>query len=317
MPPALSFSPEVAAALAAHRPLVALESTVIAHGLPRPHNLELARRMEAIVRVQGATPATIALLGGQIKIGLTDEELHYLANANGVWKVSRRDFPVIATRKADGATTVAGTMIAAAWAGIKVFATGGIGGVHRGDHTDVSADLPELARTPVAVVCAGAKSILDLPATLEWLETAGVPVIGLGTDEFPAFYARSSGLRLEARADSIAEVAAMIQTKWDMGLSGGVLIANPIPEDAALPAGMINGAIEQALAAAEAEGVKGKAATPFLLARVAEITGGSSLRANMALLENNARVAAQLAAQIAAHISPESQETSKLAPVIP
>jgi pseudouridine-5'-phosphate glycosidase len=295
----LHFSPEVASALEARQPIVALESTVIAHGLPRPHNLDLARRMEAIVREGGATPATIAILGGQIKIGLADEELRYLADADHVWKVSRRDFPIVAARKADGATTVAGTMIAAAWAGINVFATGGIGGVHRGDRTDVSADLPELARTPVAVVCAGAKAILDLPATLEWLETAGVPVIGLGTDEFPAFYSRSSGLRLDARVESVAEVAEIIKTKWEMGLTGGVLIANPIPAESAIPPEEINRAIEQALAVAEIEGVKGKAVTPFLLAKVSEITGGSSLRANVALLENNTKLAARLAVQLA------------------
>ncbi|MEK7785572.1 MAG: pseudouridine-5'-phosphate glycosidase, partial [Chloroflexota bacterium] len=254
-----------------------------------------ARRMEAIVRENGAVPATIAILKGQIKIGLTDDELAYLANADGVWKVSRRDFPVVAVRKADGATTVAGTMIAAAWAGIKIFATGGIGGVHRGDRTDVSADLPELSRTSVAVVCAGAKAILDLSATLEWLETAGVPVIGYGTNEFPAFYTRASGLRLEASAESAAETAAMINAKWAMGLEGGVLITVPIPEEAALPADSINQAIEQALAAAEWQGIRGKAVTPFLLAKVVEITGGSSLRANIALLENNARVAAEIA----------------------
>ncbi len=293
--PKLSFSPEVEAALAARRPVVALESTVIAHGLPRPHNLQLARKMEAIVRQNGAVPATIAILKGQIKIGLTDDELAYLANADGVWKVSRRDFPTIVIHKADGATTVAGTMIAAAWAGIKVFATGGIGGVHRGGHADVSADLPELSRTSVAVVCAGAKAILDLPATLEWLETVGVPVIGYGTNEFPAFYTRASGLRLEASAGSAVEVAAMINAKWAMGLEGGVLITVPIPEEAALPADSINQAIEQALAAAEWQGIRGKAVTPFLLAKVVEITGGSSLRANIALLENNARVAAEIA----------------------
>ena len=295
MSPKLSFSPEVEAALSARRPVVALESTVIAHGLPRPQNLQLARKMESIVRQHGVAPATIAILKGQIKIGLTDDELAYLANADGVWKVSRRDFPVIVTHKADGATTVAGTMIAAAWAGIKVFATGGIGGVHRGDRTDVSADLPELSRTSVAVVCAGAKAILDLPATLEWLETVGVPVIGYGTNEFPAFYTRASGLRLEASAESAVEVAAMINAKWAMGLEGGVLITVPIPEEAALPADSINQAIEQALAAAEWQGIRGKAVTPFLLAKVVEITGGSSLQANIALLENNARVAAEIA----------------------
>ncbi len=295
-----SLSPEVSLALAAGRPVVALESTVIAHGLPRPRNLELARRMEAIVRDCGATPATVAILRGQVKVGLTDDELFYLANTDGVWKVSRRDFGAIAARKADGATTVAGTMIAAAWAGIKVFATGGIGGVHRGDRTDVSADLPELARTSVAVVCAGAKSILDLPATLEWLETAGVPVIGLQTDEFPAFYSRSSGLRLPegARAETPAEAAAMVKAKWDMGLTGGAVIAAPIPAEAALPADEIDAAIDRALAAAEAQGVKGKAVTPFLLAKVAELTGGHSLKANIALLENNARVAAEVAAAL-------------------
>lgn len=251
--------------------------------------------MESIVRQHGAVPATIAILKGQIKIGLTDDELAYLANADGVWKVSRRDFPIIVTHKADGATTVAGTMIAAAWAGIKVFATGGIGGVHRGGHADVSADLPELSRTSVAVVCAGAKAILDLPATLEWLETVGVPVIGYGTNEFPAFYTRASGLRLEASAESAVEAAAMINAKWAMGLEGGVLITVPIPEESALPAVAINEAIEQALAAAEWQGIRGKAVTPFLLAKVVEITGGSSLQANIALLKNNARVAAEIA----------------------
>jgi pseudouridine-5'-phosphate glycosidase len=299
MPPALQFSPEVSQALKRGKAVVALESTVIAHGLPRPQNLELARRMESIVRERGATPATIAILRGEIKIGLTDDELKYLANADGVAKVSRRDFPIIVSQKADGATTVAGTMIAAAWAGIKVFATGGIGGVHRGGGTDISADLPELARTPVAVVCAGAKAILDLPATLEWLETAGVPVIGFQTDEFPAFYSRTSGLKLEARAESASEVAAMINAQWEMGFESGALIAAPIPEAAALPASEMNAAIERALAAADAEGVKGKAVTPFLLAKVAEITGGRSLKANVALLENNARVAAEVARALA------------------
>ncbi|MBM4423279.1 MAG: pseudouridine-5'-phosphate glycosidase [Chloroflexi bacterium] len=294
----LSFSPEASAALAAGKPVVALESTVISHGLPRPQNLQLAQRMETVVREHGATPATIAIIGGQVKIGLTDDELHYLANADGVIKVSRRDYPMAVAKKLNGATTVAGTMIAAAWAGIKVFATGGIGGVHRRDRTDVSADLPELSRTSVAVVCAGAKAILDLPATLEWLETAGVPVIGFSADEFPAFYSRSSGLRLEARADSAAEAAAMIRAKWAMGLEGGVLIANPIPAEAALPHEEIDGAIERALAEADAQGVKGKAVTPFLLSRVNEMSGGASLKANLALLENNAKAAAEIASHL-------------------
>lgn len=297
MPPQLSFSPEVANARANGLPIVALESTVITHGLPRPHNLQLARRMEATIRERGAVPATVALIGGQIKIGLTDDELIYLANADQVVKVSRRDFGNVVAKKLDGGTTVAGTMIAAAWAGIKVFATGGIGGVHRGDRTDVSADLPELGRTSVAVVCAGAKAILDLPATLEWLETAGVPVIGYGTDELPAFYSRTSGLKLADGmcANSAAEAAAMIRAKWDMGLDGGVLVVNPIPVEAAIPNSEIESVIDQALNDAVQQNVKGKEVTPFLLARVAELSGGHSMEANLVLLENNARVAAEIA----------------------
>jgi pseudouridylate synthase len=301
MTPQLSFSPEVADALARQQPIVALESTVITHGLPRPDNLKLARRMEAVVRENGAAPATVAVLGGVIKVGLTDEELSYLANADAVVKVSRRDYPIVTAKKLDGGTTVAGTMMAAAWAGIKVFATGGIGGVHRGDHTDISADLPELSRTAVAVVCAGAKAILDLPATLEWLETAGVPVIGYQTEEFPAFYSRSSGLRLAdaACANTPTEVAELIKAKWGLlGLEGGVLITNPIPAEAAIPNEEIAGAIEQALKDSIAQNVKGKAVTPFLLARVAEITAGKSMAANLVLLENNAKLAAQIAASL-------------------
>lgn len=302
MTPPLSFSPEVADALNQHQPLVALESTVITHGLPKPENLKLARRMEEVVRANGATPATVAVLGGVIKVGLTAEELEYLANAESVVKVSRRDYPIVTAKKLDGGTTVAGTMMAAHWAGIKVFATGGIGGVHRGDHTDISADLPELSRTPVAVVCAGAKAILDLPATLEWLETAGVPVIGYQTEEFPAFYSRSSGLHLAdaACADTPAELAQLIRSKWELGLEGGVLVANPIPAQAAIPNHEIAGAIEQALQLAAAQHVTGKAVTPFLLARVAELTGGHSMAANLVLLENNAKLAAQLAVRLQA-----------------
>ena len=298
MPPPLFFSPEVADAIGRRQPLVALESTVIAHGLPRPLNLNLAQRMEELVRKCGATPATIAILNGQIKVGLTPDELNYLANADGVIKVSRRDFPIVATRKQDGATTVAGTMIVAAWAGIKVFATGGIGGIHRGDGSDISADLPELSRTSVAVVCAGAKSILDLPATLEWLETAGVPVIGYQTDEFPAFYSRSSGLKLEACADDAKEAAQMIKTKWEMGLEGGVLIVNPIPKTESLDRQKIDKAIAKALSAAKTKGIRGKAVTPFLLSHLSKATHGESLKANIALLENNARVAAMIAGEM-------------------
>jgi pseudouridine-5'-phosphate glycosidase len=295
LPHHLVLHPAVRAALDAHQPLVALESTVISHGLPWPENLELARRMEAIVRASGATPATVALLQGQVKIGLTDDEIEYLARARGVWKISRRDYAVALAQKRDGATTVAGTMMAAHWAGLQVFATGGIGGVHRGTGTDISADLPELARTPVIVVCAGAKAILDLPATLEWLETHGVPVVGYGTDEFPAFYSRESGLRLEARADSPAEVAAIAREHWGLGLASGLLVCVPCPKEAARPAAAMEAAIAAALTEAEAQKVRGKAVTPFLLARVSELTHGESKAANLALLENNARVAAQIA----------------------
>jgi pseudouridine-5'-phosphate glycosidase len=297
--PLPTLTPEVRDAIAFHRPLVALESTVISHGLPWPDNLETARRMEAAVRAAGATPATIAVLRGEVKVGLSAAELEHLARADGVWKVSRRDFPAVVAGKRDGATTVAGTMIVAHWAGIRVFATGGIGGVHRtadgGAPADISADLPELARTPVAVVCAGAKAILDLPATLEWLETHGVPVIGYQTAEFPAFFTRASGLALEARADTPAEAAAMLKTMWDLDFPGGALVCVPCPDRAALPPDETEAAVAQALAEAAAQEVRGKAVTPFLLARVAELTGGHSRAANLALLENNARVAAELA----------------------
>ncbi len=291
----LNLAPEVRAALEAHRPVVALESTVISHGLPWPENLELARRMEARVRADGATPATIAILKGEVKVGLTDSEIEHLARAPGIMKVSRRDYPVAVAQKRDGATTVAGTMIAAHWAGIKVFATGGIGGVHRGAGTDVSADLPELAHTPVVVVCAGAKAILDLPATLEWLETHGVPVVGYGTDEFPAFYSRESGLKLDARADSPAEAAAIARAMWELGFGGGMLVCVPCPAEAARAREEMEGVISTALREAEAQGIRGKAVTPFLLARVSELTHGESKAANLALLENNARVAAEIA----------------------
>ncbi|MBP7690541.1 MAG: pseudouridine-5'-phosphate glycosidase [Anaerolineales bacterium] len=298
--PELIYPPAVRAALEARRPVVALESTVISHGLPWPENLTLARRMEAVVTAGGAQPATIALLGGRVHIGLEAAQLEHLATSKSVWKISRRDYPVAMAQRRDGATTVAGTMIAAAWAGIPVFATGGIGGVHRGDGTDISADLPELARTPVIVVCAGAKAILNLPATLEWLETHGVPVIGYQTDEFPAFYSRESGLKLEARADSAAEVAALARAQREAGLTGGLLVCVPCPAEQARPAAEMERAITQAVAEAEARGVRGKAVTPFLLARLADITHGDSKTANLALLENNARVAAEIAVAVAA-----------------
>jgi pseudouridine-5'-phosphate glycosidase len=288
-----------------------LESTVISHGLPWPENLELARRMEATIRSRGAAPATIALLQGQVHVGLTDDELEHLARptaaGNDIWKISRRDYAVALAQKRDGATTVAGTMIAAHWAGIQVFATGGIGGVHRvgggGPATDISADLPELARTPVIVVCAGAKAILDLPATLEWLETHGVPVVGYGTHEFPAFYSRESGLRLEARADTPQEVAAIAQALWGApgaGLSGGLLVCAPCPEEFARPAAEMECAIAQAVREAGDQGLRGKAVTPFLLRRISELTHGESKSANLALLDNNARVAAEIAVALTA-----------------
>ncbi len=279
----------------ANKDYVALESTVISHGLPWPQNLEVARRLERTVREAGAEPRTIGIIAGQVRIGLTDAELERLARAREVRKVSRRDLPLVAARKQDGATTVAATMYLAARAGIPVFATGGIGGVHRGQPFDVSADLEELAQTPVCVVCAGAKAILDLPLTLEALETRGVPVIGFQTDEFPAFYSRSSGLPVDQRVDTPGEVAAIFRAQRELGLPGGMLVAVPVPTEAELPRERVEPAIEQALGEAEVRGVRGKALTPFLLARVAALTGGDALRANMALLENNARVAAQIA----------------------
>jgi pseudouridine-5'-phosphate glycosidase len=275
--------------------VVALESTLITHGLPRPKNLEVARAMEATVRESDSVPATIAILGGQITVGLTDDQLAYLAEAENVRKCSRRDLPIVLARGEDGATTVAGTMMVSQMAGIRVFATGGIGGVHRGRPFDVSADLIELGRTPVTVVCAGAKAILDLPLTLEVLETQGVPVIGYGVDEFPAFYTRSSGLPIDTRCDTPEEVAAIVRARDTLGLAGGTLVTVPIPEDDELPAGEAEAAITRALAEADAQGIQGKAITPFLLARVSELTGEASLRANVTLLLNNARVASAIA----------------------
>lgn len=292
----LHIAPEVQAALADQRPVVALESTVISHGLPWPDNLALAQALEQIVRSQGAVPATLAVLEGQPTIGLNAEQLQKLADGSvAVEKLSRRDFGYAIANRLYGATTVAATMILAHKAGIEVFATGGIGGVHRGDADDISADLPELAQTPVVVVCAGAKSILDLPRTLEWLETYGVPVIGYGTSEFPAFYTPTSGLQTPHRADDVPQAAAIIRHQWDFGLISGVLVANPVPSDAALPQTEVDGYIQQALDEASAQGIVGKDTTPFLLARLAEISGGRTVATNLALLKNNAAVAAQIA----------------------
>lgn len=288
---------EVADALSAGRAVVALESTIISHGFPYPQNAESARTCEQVIREEGAVPATIAVIDGVIRVGLTDDQIEFLATADDIVKCSRRDLAAVCAKKASGATTVAATMITAAMAGIRLFATGGIGGVHRGaqETFDISADLEEFARTPVAVVCAGPKSILDIPLTLEYLETAGIPVIGYGTDDLPAFYLRRSGLSVDYRMDTPEEVAALLRAQHDLALKSGVLIANPIPEDAALQLELIDPQIEQALQEAAAQGIHGKATTPFLLDRLYRATQGKSVEANRALVRNNCRVAAQIA----------------------
>lgn len=294
----LSISPEVQGALKAGKPVVALESTIISHGMPYPQNVETALKVEQTIRENGAVPATIAIIGGQLKAGCTPEEIEYLGKkGQAVIKASRRDLPVLIARKADGATTVTTTMIIAAMAGIKVFATGGIGGVHRGAQQtfDISADLEELAQTPVMVVCAGAKSILDLGLTLEYLETKGVPVIGYGTEELPAFYTRHSGFKVDYRIDTPEELAAAFKAKMDCGLKGGMLVTNPIPEEFSMPKEVIDKAIDQALREMDEAGIHGKQCTPFLLAKVKDLTGGESLASNIQLVLNNARLAAKTA----------------------
>lgn len=297
----LRFHPEVRAALAEGRPVVALESTLITHGFAYPTNLEVAKAMEAAVREEGAVPATVAILRGHITVGLSDGELEYLSTQprEAVRKCSRRDLSIAVGRGEDAATTVAGTMVVAHRAGIEVFATGGIGGVHRGHPFDVSADLIELGRTPVTVVCSGAKAILDLPLTLEVLETQGVPVIGYGTDTLPAFYCRSSGLPVDVRVESPEDVAAIVQARRALGLSQATLVTVPVPLEEALSSEEAETAIEEAIRQAEAAGIMGKALTPFVLARVVELTAGRSQRANVALLVNNARVAARIARALA------------------
>ena len=298
MNPYLSISPEVQEALKAGKPVVALESTIISHGMPYPQNVETALKVEQMIRENGAVPATIAVIGGQLKAGCTPEEIEYLGKkGQAVIKASRRDLPVLIARKADGATTVTTTMIIAAMAGIRVFATGGIGGVHRGAQQtfDISADLEELAQTPVMVVCAGAKSILDLGLTLEYLETKGVPVIGFGTEELPAFYTRHSGFKVDYRIDTPEELAAAFKAKMDCGLKGGMLVTNPIPEEFSMPKEVIDQAIEQALREMDEAGIHGKQCTPFLLAKVKDLTGGESLASNIQLVLNNARLAAKTA----------------------
>ena len=298
----LDISPEVKAALDEGRPVVALESTIISHGMPYPKNVETALLVEQTIRDNGAVPATIAVIGGRLKAGLSHEEIEYLGKTGrGVAKASRRDLPALVARRADGATTVTTTMIIAHMAGINVFATGGIGGVHRGAEVtmDISADLEELAQTPVMVVCAGAKSILDLGLTLEYLETKGVPVIGYGTDELPAFYTRKSGFGVDYRVDSPEELAAMFRAQRELNYKGGMLVTNPIPEQYAMDKEVIDKAIDQALAEAKEQHVHGKETTPFLLARVVELTGGDSLESNIKLVLNNATVAAKTAAELA------------------
>lgn len=296
----LVFSEEVAKAMKDKRPIVALESTIISHGMPYPQNVQTAKEVEQLIRDNGAVPATIAILDGKIKIGLNEEELEFLGTSHEIEKVSRRDLPYIVAMKKHGATTVAATMICANMAGIQVFATGGIGGVHRGAEQtmDVSADLQELAQTNVAVVCAGAKSILDLGLTLEYLETHGVPVIGYGTETLPAFYSRTSPFKVDYRLDAPDDIATFIRTKWGLGLHGGVVVANPVPREYELEESYINSMIEAALKEAEEKRMAGKAVTPFLLDKIKTLTGGKSLEANIALVKNNAVLAAKIAASL-------------------
>jgi len=296
----LQFSQEVQQAIADGRPVVALESTIISHGMPYPQNVQTAREVEQIIRDHGAVPATIAIMNGRIHIGLSDADLELLGQSRDAIKVSRRDLPYVLSEKKLGATTVAATMICAALANIPVFVTGGIGGVHRGAETsfDISADLQELAQTSVAVVCAGAKSILDLGLTLEYLETHGVPVVSVGQEAFPAFFTRNSGFKADFRLDTPEQQAAFLKTKWELGLRGGVVIANPVPEADAMPEAEIEAMTNQALAEAEQQGIGGKAVTPFLLARIKELTAGRSLTTNIALVKNNAVCGARLAAAL-------------------
>lgn len=297
----LELSAEVEKALKEGRPVVALESTIISHGMPYPANVETARKVEQLVRDRGAVPATIAILDGKLKAGLSDEEIEFLGQATDVIKASRRDIPYIVSQGKNGGTTVGATMVVAALAGIKVFATGGIGGVHRGaEHTmDISADLEELGRTDVVVVCAGAKAILDLGLTLEYLETKGVPVLGFKTDRLPAFWTNTSEFPVDYRVDNAKQVAEIADTKWNLDLRGGVLVANPIPAEHSMDADFINNAIQDALKEADAEGIHGKETTPFLLSKIKDITEGKSLESNIELVYNNARVASDIAVELA------------------
>jgi pseudouridine-5'-phosphate glycosidase len=296
----LDINPEVAAALERGEPVVALESTIIAHGMPYPKNVETALRVHRVIRENGAVSATIGIIGGRIKVGLTDEEIEYMGMAHEVIKVSRRDLPFVLARGGDGATTVAGTMIAASMAGIRVFVTGGIGGVHRGaaESFDISADLEEMKNTDVVVVCAGVKSVLDIGKTLEYMETSGIPVISYGTGEFPAFYSRRSGYQTEYAMETPEEIARLIRLKYDLGLKGGVLVACPIPEEDEIPLDKIESIIQLALDECETKGITGKRVTPFLLDRVQQLTEGMSLEANIRLVLNNAMLGARIAAAL-------------------
>lgn len=299
LPSSFVVHPDVVFGLKNGHPIVALESAVITHGLPHPQNLQLAQSLEQVVRAQAAIPATIALLQGIVHIGLSSEELNQIANEQKTRKISRRDFGIAIARQESGGTTVAGTLIAAHLAGIQVFATGGIGGVHRQSNFDISADLPELGRTPLVVVCAGAKAILDLPATLEYLETCGVPVIGYQTDEFPAFFSITSGLKTTARADSPEEIAEIARSQWALGMQNAILVTAPPPAESALPREVIEAVIQNAIEQAEKQHISGAALTPFLLQKVNQLSQGKSLSANLALLENNARLAAKIAVCLA------------------
>lgn len=297
----LDITPEIEAAIESGKPVVALESTILSHGMPYPQNLGFAARVEKVVRDEGAVPATLAIIDGRMKVGLTAPELERMCRAEGVAKVSRRDLPILLAEQGTGATTVASTMIIAALAGIRIFATGGIGGVHRGAQQtmDISADLQELAHTPVAVVCAGAKMILDIGLTLEYLETMGVPVLGLDTDDFPSFYCRRSGFGVDYNAKTPADAARIAKVKWDLGLAGGLLIGNPVPEEYAMDFDEMSAVIDRALAAAQEAGVRGKDTTPFLLAHIVEYTGGRSLTTNIELACHNAQQAARIAVEYA------------------
>ena len=296
-----TLSDDISTALVVGRPIVALESTVIAHGLPHPQNLETARGMERTVRENGAVPATIAILNGELRVGLTENQLEYLATGKNIRKISRRDLAIATAKQLDGATTVASTSFIANLAGIKVFATGGIGGVHRGDRSDISADLPELAKTPIVVVCSGAKSVLDLPATREWLETHGITVLGWQCDEFPAFYSRSSGLDVDERVETAKEVAEIAFQRDEIGSRAALLVCVPVPEEKEIPSEELEKSLKNSLKLAAESKISGKAVTPFLLAQLSEQTAGRTLEANIALLENNARVAAIIAAEIATY----------------